>query len=232
MQSALTPVAEAISSFGKRLRLVFTGSPVQPERVLAQPAKLPELEFVAYAADCLLSGFIRLDAERLTDLLNAHDEYQLIDVYAEDLASGVAQEVSEIVVQRDELLLVHATGPRGTRQRRLRTRQFHIRLGIGPFEVEGNLHCSPGVGPIESFRRRRAMVPLTDATITYLSRGIPQDREVGSLIVNRTLVEWIVEAPDEETIESFAPLPGRDPNAKDLTGYVRTDPFGHVAGER
>jgi hypothetical protein len=42
---------------------------------------------------------------------------------AEDLVTGDAREVDEILVVRDELMLVHATGPRGARGRRVRTRQ-------------------------------------------------------------------------------------------------------------
>lgn len=208
------------------MRVVLDRGRAEPEPIVPATIRtVPQLEFVAYAVDCILSGYLRLDADRLTDLLNAHDEYLLIDVSASDLSTGDTREVSEILVERDELLFMHATGPRGDPKRRIRTRQFPVALGIGPFEIRGYLHCRPGTNPIDSFRRRRPMVPLTDAWIEYAAGGAPQRRRVSNLIVNRQLVDWIVEAVDDEVEMPDVPLrtvPG--PQAKDLTGHVRTGP--------
>ena len=72
-----------------------------------------DVAFVAYGEDCILSGRTLLDADRLTDMLNAHDEYALEGVTVERFDSGEPLEVAEIVVPRDEIILVHASGPRG-----------------------------------------------------------------------------------------------------------------------
>lgn len=218
-------MADVFSSIGRRLRVVLTRPRVALEPVveLSIPTP-PQVEFVAYAEDCVLSGYVPLGADRLTDLLNDHVEYLLVDVVASDLVTGEARDVSEILVYRDELLFVHATGPRGVVARRIRTRQFPVALGIGPFEIRGYLHCRPGTNPIDSFRRRKSMVPLTDAWIDYDIGDTHQRRRVSSLIVNRLLVEWIVEAVDHEV-----EMPGLrqtlpDGRAKDLTGHLRTSP--------
>jgi hypothetical protein len=116
-----------------RLRLAFRRQPtlalVAPESPGPQP---PEIEFVAYAEDCTLSGHLRLAAERLTDLLNDHDEVELTHVVVEDLVGGHAVEVDELVVERDELLLVHASGPRGNASRRVRTTPHRISAKADP----------------------------------------------------------------------------------------------------
>lgn len=212
-----------ISSLGRRLRVVLTRPPVAPEPGAELPiARPPQVEFYAYAQDCVLSGYVQLDADRLSDLLNDHSEYLLIDVVASDLSTGEDREISEFLVYRDELLFVHASGPRGFIERRVRTRQFPVALGIGPFEIRGYLHCRPGTNPIDSFRARRPMVPLTDAWIDYDVGDVHQRRRVSSVIVNRQLVEWIVEAIDDEVeMPDLRLQTAPDARAKDLTGYVR-----------
>lgn len=212
------------------LRLVFRhlreSDHLQPPAVSAGDKRLPQVEFVAYAEDCLLSGYIGLAADRLTDLLDQHEEFELVDVFAQDLSETRGTQISSIAVKRDELLLVHAGGPRGDRGRRLRTRQHPVGIGIGPYQVRGYLHALPGSDPISSFRRRRPMVPLTDAWIEYVADGTMQRRRVGTLIVNRQLVDWIVEAADEEVEMPDIPLSAYP------TGPLLKDFTNHVLGQR
>ncbi len=67
------------------------------------------------------------------------------------------------------------------------------------------------------------MVPLTDAWVEYVVGGTMQRRRVGTLIVNRQLVDWIVEAADQEVEMPEIPLSGypKGPLLKDFTGQVR-----------
>ena len=58
-----------------------------PEDVF-EPEFVPEAPFVrfeAYAGDSRLFGWVRLDADRLSDLLNAHDELQLFHAEIESI---------------------------------------------------------------------------------------------------------------------------------------------------
>ena len=184
-----------ISALGRRLRLVLR----QPED--AEPAvetrdesgELPEVEFVAYADDGRLSGRIRLDTSRLSDMLNDHDEYLLEAVLAERLPEGGTMVVSEFLVQRDELVLVHAMGPRGDRARRHRTAARTVTLRAGPYLVTGDIHAAHGIDPMVFFRRRRPMVPLTDATIEYRTSEGSVREFAGTIIVNRDLLDWVTE---------------------------------------
>ncbi len=156
-----------------------------------QADEVPEVEFVAYAEDGRLSGRLRLDSSRLTDMLNGHDEFLLEHVQAEHVPEGGTVMIPEFLVRRDELLLVRATGPRGDQTRRTRTMSRAITLRTGPYLVSGNVHTAAGIDPFVFFRRRRPMIPLTDATIEYATAAGPVREDAGTVVVNRDLMDWV-----------------------------------------
>lgn len=209
----------------RRLRLVLGREPdaerTDPAGSPREPGLPPQVEFVAYGEDCVLSGYVRLDADRLTDLLDDHEEFELLDVYAQDLDAATGIQVANVLVKRDELLLIHAGGPRGDRGRRRRTRQYPVAIRIGPYQVRGYIHAIPGSDPLANFRRRRPMVPLTDASIEFTAGDALQGRTVGTLIVNRDLVDWIAAATDAEVEMPEIPMPtSKGPRVKDFTGQI------------
>ncbi|HUQ79261.1 MAG TPA: hypothetical protein VM427_10390 [Patescibacteria group bacterium] len=212
-----------IKSLGRRLHLQFgrSSGPEEPaENMAAYEARRPEVEFVAYGDEVLLSGRIRLETDRLTDMLNDHDEFLLTDVLCERLVDGSAVELREILVQRDELLLVHATGPRGNQSRRQRTRALPMALQSGPYQLRGFLHTIPGTDPIQHLRRRKTMVPLTEAWLEYQSGTQRQRRRLPGVIVNRELIDWILPATDEEIAMPDMPVAAAGPLLKDFTGQL------------
>lgn len=212
----------AIEEIGRRLRLVMGRTPDEPVADPPAPALAPEVEFMGYADDCVLTGHIRLDAARLTDLLNDHDEFELVDVHVESLIGDKIIEVRDVTVGRDELLAVHALGPRGERGRRVRTRQHPLAMKAGPYRVRGYLHALPGTDPISSFRHRRPMVPLTEAWIEYDLGAEPQRRRATTLVVNRQQIDWVVEAIDDEVdMPDLTITSDHGPLAKDFTGQIR-----------
>ena len=213
----------------RRLRLVLRREPesLAPSSSVTSVSTGPqrEVEFIAYGEDCLLSGYVTLAADRLTDLLNDYEEVELVDVFLQDLGTGTGIQVAEVIVMRDELLMVHAIGPRGDRGRRTRTRQHPVAIQVGPYQVRGYLHALPGSDPITSFRRRRPMVPITDAWIEYVAGNTRQRRRVGTLIVNRHMVDWVVEAIDDEVEMPDIPLSAspQGPLLKDFTGQLHVE---------
>ena len=218
-----------IHSLGRRLRVAFGVAPAPDDLPVADTdgaaAHLqPIVEFVAYGEDCLLSGQIRLAAERLSDMLNNHDEYQLVNVLVERLDGQGAAEAQEVLVPRDEILLVHATGPRGSQARRQRTRPHPVALQMGPYHVRGYLHALPGSDPLLAIRRRKAMVPLTDAWVEFSIGGVRQRRQAGALVINREQIDWISNADDEDILSAEMPtMPvaaGQGPLVKDFTGQI------------
>jgi hypothetical protein len=214
-----------IESLGRRLRVVFSRqrAPVGPVDVppgdVARATQ--QVEFVAYGQDCVLSGVVRMEADRLTDMLNDHDEYLLVDVLVEGLNEERAVEMKEVLVRRDELMLVHATGPRGNQDRRHRTRSHPVAIQMGPYHVRGYLHALPGADPVQAIRRRKPMVPLTDAWIEFSSVAGRQRRRVGAVVVNREQIDWIVPAVDDEVEMPDLPISAdRGPLLKDFTGRL------------
>lgn len=218
-----------ITSIGRRLRVAFTRPEPEPESSSQSEAPgasvLPLVEFVAYAEDCILSGRVRLAAERLTDMLNAHDEVQLIDVMVERFDGGDAVQVKEVLVKRDELYIVHATGPRGSAARRHRTRQHPVSLSIDRYDVHGYLHALPGADPMAGIRRRKAMVPLTDATVEYVTGLQRHRRKAGVVVVNRDHIESIAPARDRQVEMPDVPVrqDSKGKLLKDFTGTVLRD---------
>src|SRR4029077_6684039 len=126
-----------------------------------------------------------LDADRLSDMLNGHDEYALIGVTVQRLDDGAPLHGEEVIVPRDELVLVHASGPRGDPDRRHRTMLQHVALKMGPYKVRGFLPSLPGPDPVDAMRRRRPMVPLTNVRIEFTFNGVTREDRVETVIVNR-----------------------------------------------
>lgn len=170
---------------------------------------LPEVDFVAYTSDERLSGRVGLDSSRLSDMLNVHDEYVLVDALAERLPSGGSMVVAEILVRRDELTLVYAAGPRGDRAQRVPTQTHRIVLRAGRYLVSGRLHSGHGEDPLASLRARSPMIPLTDAAIEF-RRGTDIVREPsGTIVVNRELVDWVREGEPKLDGSDVPWVPGR-----------------------
>lgn len=152
---------------------------------------LPEIEFVAYSTSERLSGRVRLDSARLTDMLNAHQEFVLVDALAERLPEGGSMVVPEILVRRHELALVRAGGPRGDRSLRRPTTTHRLVLRTGRYLVAGRLHSDAGEDPLAALRARDPMVPLTDAAIMFRVGPDIVEEPGGTIVVNRDLVEWV-----------------------------------------
>ena len=181
-----------IGSIGSRLRLVLR-QPGPPGRAgaVADAGDLPEVEFVAYSTSERLSGRVRLDKSRLTDMLNHHREFVLVDALAERLPEGGSMVVPEILVGRHELALVRVGGPRGDRALRIPTTTHQMVLRSGRYLVTGWLHTSAGEDPLAALRARDPMVPLTDASILFRVGTDIVEEPGGTIVVNRDLVDWV-----------------------------------------
>lgn len=191
-----------IERVGRRLAAALDRNGPEQDPAPAADAAIPagrSVEFLAYGEDCVLLGRLRMTGDRLTDQLNAQDEYEVLDLVAERLTDGYAAEVPAMLIARDELLLVQAAGPRGDVNRRHRTRAYPIAAQLGPYRVHGQLHAPPGVDPEVVIHRRAPMVPLTDA---WIERPVGDDIEllrIGTVVLNRDKMDWVMSTWDDSS---------------------------------
>jgi hypothetical protein len=178
-----------------RLRFQPTDEEVyEPDFLLEAPL----VRFVAYEPDRRLFGWVSLAADRLTDLLNAHDELRLEDVEVVGFDGEPATEADEVLVRCPDLVAVHASGPRGDETQREKTNQVPVALRSGSYLIAGHLHAAAGTDPLEALGDRPAMVPLTDAWIECWIGDERRYRATGTIIVNRRRIDSIEQIPEGE----------------------------------
>jgi hypothetical protein len=165
-------------------------------------ASLPLVGFDAFAAGYRVFGWVRLDADRLTDLLNAHEELRLVNVLIEHLDDGATVTADEAIVRRGELIAVRATGRRGDAARREPTQTHPVVVESGPYLIGGYLHAAPGVDPMLRIRGREPMVPLTTAWIAHGPDADLRCYRVGTIIVNRELATRFERVTERELAEA------------------------------
>jgi hypothetical protein len=173
--------------------MVFRAAPppAEAERPTIETPPVPMVELTVYADDSVAFGRLALNGDRVTDLMNERTEFEFVDTCLESLDDGHELLVRSVYVARDEIFAVAVAGPRGDPARRRRTRPIPLALRVGRYDVSGNIHIVPGTDPIIGFRRRRVMVPLTEATIEF---DAPEGRRIsryGTILVNRDLTDWI-----------------------------------------
>jgi hypothetical protein len=159
-----------------------------------EPPADPMVELTVFASDSVAFGRIALTAHRVTDLLNDHTDFEFVDTVVKSLDDAHGLALRTVVIAQAEILAVSVAGPRGDPARRTRTRPMPVELRVGRYDVSGNIHVVPGTDPIVGFRRRRVMVPLTEATIEFESPEGRVTSRFGTLIVNRALTDWISSA--------------------------------------
>lgn len=194
----------------KRLLHIRTPSvPEPPAGNVDDTTSAPEVEFVGYTEECLILGRIRLEGDRLSDLLNAQEEYLLRDVVVESLVDGRTTELGDVPIARDVLIAVQAAGPRGDPARRTRTLAHPVAVQCGAFSIRGYLHTLPGTEPLASALRRPPMIPLTDAWLEHSVAGVSRYSPLGTIVVNRNMADWITLIAEAEVRISAAEAEAR-----------------------
>ena len=149
---------------------------------------MAEIEFRAYLEDCLVGARIDLpEGLRVTDYLNESDDIALTRATLKALDDGRLVAVGDVVIPVTDIHLVEAADESGARDRRIRTRSSEVHMVIGPYRVQGHIHGPTAGDPVAGLSRRKAMIPVTSATIAFLLDGQLQVRERDVVIVNRLL---------------------------------------------
>jgi hypothetical protein len=146
-----------------------------------------DIDFVGFSADCRVEGRVDLEDSRLADLLNRRKTITVRDVTLVSTFDGHTQEFDKLEINRDELDIVVASGPRGDPKRRLATKPNGVTVKLGPYCAEGFMHAPPTANPVRSFDRKPAMVAITDAVLEYDFCNEPVSQWFRTLLVNREL---------------------------------------------
>jgi hypothetical protein len=169
-------------------------TPHEPESVVDAPL----VGFDAFTIDHRVFGWVRLPADRLTDLLNAHHDIELVNAQVESFTDGQTDLIDGLVLRRTELIAVRAGGPRGDPARRQRTRLHPLIVRAGPYRIGGFLHASPGVDPLAELAGRPPIVPLSLAWLEYWRGGHRQAQWAGTILFNRLRADAIGIVAEEE----------------------------------
>jgi hypothetical protein len=146
-----------------------------------------EIEFVGFSDDCRVEGKLDLEDARLADLLNRRQTIVVHDVTLVSTLDGHTQAFDKLEIQRDELNIVVASGPRGDPKRRLATKPNGVAMKLGPYCAEGFMHAPPTANPVRDINHRPAMVAITDAVLEYDFCEKPISQWFRALLVNREL---------------------------------------------
>jgi len=177
--------------------------------------------FTAYAGDCLVRGFLDLpDGARLTDYLNEADTLKLSQAKLRALDDGRLVDAGDVELDRSEVFACEAPPAPGTQQMRIRTRTTEIRVEIGPYEVVGLLHAPSAGDPLLVWNRRKQMVPITNASVTFPFAGHYRKVSTEVLIINRHLVRSVERTKYEKSKIDDMGMKAVDPRAVDYTGTL------------
>ncbi len=153
--------------------------------------------FIGYALGRRFIGYVECEGERLTDMLNRTELIVVRETYVENFDDETVVNLGDGEVDRSILYAVEANGTRGEVTRRIHTIRHRLQVQLGPYSALGLLHALPGQMPLPYIHARGPMIPLSDATIGFACRGTLQLRDVGTLVVNRDMLDWVRASEDE-----------------------------------
>jgi hypothetical protein len=164
------------------------------------------LPFIGYALGRRFIGYVECEGERLTDLLNRAESIVVRETFVENFEDDTVTNLGDGEVDRNVLYAVEASGGRGEAARRIHTIRHRLQVQLGPYTALGLLHSLPGQMPLPYLHARGPMIPLSDATIGFVSRAGLQLRDVGTLIVNRDMLDWVRANDDEASAFPGVPV--------------------------
>jgi hypothetical protein len=155
------------------------------------------IPFIGYALSSRFIGYVECEGERVTDLLNRTDSIVLREAFVESFETDTVVNLGDGEVDRSILFAVETSGPRGEEARRIHTVRHRLQVQFGPYTALGLLHSAPGQMPLPGLAQRGPMVPLSDATLAFHARGSLTMRDVGTLIINRDMLDWVRASDDQ-----------------------------------
>ncbi len=164
------------------------------------------IPLIGYALGRRLIGYVECEGERLTDLLNRSESVVIREAFVESFEDGTVTNLGDGEVDRSILYAVETGGGRGEGAQRIYTVRYRLQVQLGPYTALGLLHAAPGQMPLPYLHSRGPMIPLSDSTLAYASHGAMSLRDVGTLIVNRDLLDWVRASEDDATAFPGVPV--------------------------
>ncbi len=149
------------------------------------------IPFIGYSTGRRFIGYVECEGERLTDLLNRSASVVVREAFVESFDDDTVVNLGDGEVDRSLLFAVETAGNRGDETRRIHTVRHRLQIQLGPYSALGLLHSLPGQMPLPHLNSGGPMIPIVDATLGFVSRGQLALRDVGTLIVNRELIDWV-----------------------------------------
>lgn len=177
-----------------------------------------QISFSAFADDCTVKGELAFRTDRLSDFLASTTEFELARAEFRALEDGRTVSAASCEIERDDLCLILASGPRGRVERRLWTRQHPVRLHVGPYVVVGYLHSPATIDPFRT-TDRRPIVALTACAVGYAEGARTVWMEAEAVLVNTAKIDRLETASAEDIglARSLETLAATNPAAKDMT---------------
>lgn len=186
---------------------------------------MPDVDFRGYSGDCLIQGTLDVpDGMRLTDFMNDADEIVVRAATLRALSDGHVVAAGDQTVSVEELWAIEPTDPPNAGDLRVSTRSTEVAIDLDPYAVNGYLHAVSAGDPVAALQRRKRMVPMTDAVITFNYAGNERRHEAGVLIFNREMAKSVERVMYQRGVIDDMGIGPVDERARDLTGQIRTEP--------
>jgi len=155
------------------------------------------IPFIGYALGRRFIGYLESEDERFAETMNRSESVIVREAFVESFDDDTVVNLGDGEIDRSILYAVEAGSGRDEDARRIHAIRHRLQIQLGPYSVLGLLHTLPGQMPLPYLHSGGPMIPLSDATIGFVSHGSVQLRDVGSLIVNRDMLDWVRANEDE-----------------------------------
>lgn len=145
--------------------------------------------FIGYAQGRRFIGYVESDGGRLAETLNLSGSILVRDAFVESFEDETVANLGDGEIDRSIVYAVEPGGGRTDGTRRIHTVHQRLQVQLGPYSALGLLHSPDQMTlPIHD---HGPMISLTDVTLGFTKRGALVLRDVGDLIVNRDLLDWV-----------------------------------------
>jgi hypothetical protein len=161
--------------------------------------------FIGYSTGRRYIGHVDCGGDRLVDLFNGGGSVVIRDAFVESFDEDTLSHLGDVPVDRSMLYAIEVDCRRADEPRPIHADRRRIHVRLGPYSALGLLPETSDQLALPLFDPDGPMIRLSDATIGYAGAGIPHLRDVGSLVVNCELMDWV--RAGEEDAPAFVGVP-------------------------